>query len=142
MAEIEADVSTDYKLHRALQRRGIAMHLARLLNYDEYDVYIRWLMREYQSDPIPGHSRVTLAQIQQVDKEVFVRMADLTRAGLGLNRDGTYALDHVLSQVIHEPKIASLMNPRPFAVGNSNTCLLYTSPSPRDRQKSRMPSSA
>src|SRR5678809_826703 len=26
--------------------------------------------------------------------------------------------------------------------GNYNTCLLYTSPSPRDRQKSRMPSSA
>ena len=25
---------------------------------------------------------------------------------------------------------------------NFNTCLLYTSPSPRDRQKSRMPSSA
>src|SRR5665213_2961362 len=27
-------------------------------------------------------------------------------------------------------------------VGKSYTCLLYTSPSPRDRQKSRMPSSA
>ena len=26
--------------------------------------------------------------------------------------------------------------------GDANTCLLYTSPSPRDRQKSRMPSSA
>ena len=26
--------------------------------------------------------------------------------------------------------------------GMINTCLLYTSPSPRDRQKSRMPSSA
>ena len=26
--------------------------------------------------------------------------------------------------------------------GFSNACLLYTSPSPRDRQKSRMPSSA
>ena len=26
--------------------------------------------------------------------------------------------------------------------GSSRTCLLYTSPSPRDRQKSRMPSSA
>ena len=25
---------------------------------------------------------------------------------------------------------------------NGNNCLLYTSPSPRDRQKSRMPSSA
>ena len=27
-------------------------------------------------------------------------------------------------------------------VDNPNPCLLYTSPSPRDRQKSRMPSSA
>ena len=30
---------------------------------------------------------------------------------------------------------------KPF-LQNSTTCLLYTSPSPRDRQKSRMPSSA
>ena len=29
-----------------------------------------------------------------------------------------------------------------FKVGHAGTCLLYTSPSPRDRQKSRMPSSA
>ena len=29
-----------------------------------------------------------------------------------------------------------------FLLGYATTCLLYTSPSPRDRQKSRMPSSA
>ena len=29
-----------------------------------------------------------------------------------------------------------------FLISKQNTCLLYTSPSPRDRQKSRMPSSA
>ena len=29
-----------------------------------------------------------------------------------------------------------------FSLPNSKVCLLYTSPSPRDRQKSRMPSSA
>ena len=29
-----------------------------------------------------------------------------------------------------------------IVLGPDNTCLLYTSPSPRDRQKSRMPSSA
>ena len=32
--------------------------------------------------------------------------------------------------------------PGVFAAGDVTTCLLYTSPSPRDRQKSRMPSSA
>ena len=35
------------------------------------------------------------------------------------------------------------LNPNVFdATTYSGTCLLYTSPSPRDRQKSRMPSSA
>ena len=35
------------------------------------------------------------------------------------------------------------IHPGPFhPIGGSNICLLYTSPSPRDRQKSRMPSSA
>ena len=29
-----------------------------------------------------------------------------------------------------------------FGSSSTETCLLYTSPSPRDRQKSRMPSSA
>ena len=29
-----------------------------------------------------------------------------------------------------------------YMVAGNNDCLLYTSPSPRDRQKSRMPSSA
>ena len=33
-------------------------------------------------------------------------------------------------------------NPGLLAVHQAWTCLLYTSPSPRDRQKSRMPSSA
>ena len=32
--------------------------------------------------------------------------------------------------------------PARYLLGNTNICLLYTSPSPRDRQKSRMPSSA
>ena len=31
---------------------------------------------------------------------------------------------------------------KPGMIYNTVTCLLYTSPSPRDRQKSRMPSSA
>ena len=33
-------------------------------------------------------------------------------------------------------------DPKNFSEDNFITCLLYTSPSPRDRQKSRMPSSA
>ena len=39
--------------------------------------------------------------------------------------------------------LRNLINKTSFAMGNQDwSCLLYTSPSPRDRQKSRMPSSA
>ena len=38
--------------------------------------------------------------------------------------------------------IAQIAMTRAYRLGNTLTCLLYTSPSPRDRQKSRMPSSA
>ena len=37
--------------------------------------------------------------------------------------------------------LLALLKPRP-AEEQEEGCLLYTSPSPRDRQKSRMPSSA
>ena len=45
---------------------------------------------------------------------------------------------------ISDPKVnRDLIGPRAAMVSPwSTNCLLYTSPSPRDRQKSRMPSSA
>ena len=70
-----------------------------------------------------------------------------------LTQLGVDCLDIML---IHRPDV--LMNPheiaeafeklrsagkvKTFGVSNFTPCLLYTSPSPRDRQKSRMPSSA
>ena len=38
--------------------------------------------------------------------------------------------------------LSTVQSPPPVWVQMSTACLLYTSPSPRDRQKSRMPSSA
>ena len=49
------------------------------------------------------------------------------------------ALHDVLRRDIDE---ASQQGTHSLKTSSSDTCLLYTSPSPRDRQKSRMPSSA
>ena len=46
---------------------------------------------------------------------------------------------HQLREVHHN--LPQAVNPRPLT-GAERTCLLYTSPSPRDRTRSRMPSSA
>ena len=48
----------------------------------------------------------------------------------------------LVSQVFKENKLEPLVGDLAIAHSRYSTCLLYTSPSPRDRQKSRMPSSA
>ena len=54
-------------------------------------------------------------------------------------KDNSYSpeerAEDLVKQLTLEEKVSLMMD-------NSKPCLLYTSPSPRDRQKSRMPSSA
>ena len=52
---------------------------------------------------------------------------------------GTF-IDSTFGQGGYTKKILSYKNTQVIAIDRD--CLLYTSPSPRDRQKSRMPSSA
>ena len=53
-------------------------------------------------------------------------------------------LDNLLSDLVREQVLKNTREevPHSVAVKIEKSCLLYTSPSPRDRQKSRMPSSA
>ena len=84
------------------------------------------------------------AQIERKTKE--------TQISVTLNIDGTGQadistgigfLDHMLEQLArHSLMDITLKAKGDLHIDDHHTCLLYTSPSPRDRQKSRMPSSA
>ena len=81
---------------------------------------------------------------------------EAARAFLELQVDGRVSGAAAVSWVAGHPRFAALSRParaKAWSVADSNDngtlddaqfaiCLLYTSPSPRDRQKSRMPSSA
>ena len=54
---------------------------------------------------------------------------------------GAY-LAGVLAVNLHDTAAAALYSQRLLQLDPRNSCLLYTSPSPRDRTRSRMPSSA
>ena len=78
--------------------------------------------------------------------DVVIRFQGGHNAGHTLVIDGvTYKLRLLPSGIVRKNKISIIGNGvvvDPWIYNNSITCLLYTSPSPRDRQKSRMPSSA
>ena len=87
------------------------------------------------------YDRVAPADFNLVGARYFDE--DLSRSiGLELSQD--QLVDHFLR---FEPLSGSLKTPLALRYHGHqfrhyNPCLLYTSPSPRDRQKSRMPSSA
>ena len=64
------------------------------------------------------------------------------RAGRNVKRQGDAAAVTERPQPVYVPKVASAPAAVTTPVPDLESCLLYTSPSPRDRQKSRMPSSA
>ena len=111
-ADSVADLATDYKFVRALMRRGVALSLARLLDFKVHERLIAWYMKELQRSPPRGHAKVSYQQVADVDKEIFLRLAEETRGGLGLDpSDGSYVLSNILPFVLLEPRIVSMLNP-------------------------------
>ena len=72
-----------------------------------------------------------------IQKRLFTE-GSMVRAGQPL-----YQIDQRLYRASRDEALATLASAQATAAAaQAKACLLYTSPSPRDRQKSRMPSSA
>ena len=76
-------------------------------------------------DSQANSSKVLLPDYQTITKDQTIFKTILERQSLPIHKTAIPTLEIVPSHILL-----------------SNTCLLYTSPSPRDRTRSRMPSSA
>ena len=64
------------------------------------------------------------------------------RVLLGENGAGKTTLIKMMSGIYHPDSGSVVIDDTPVELPTVKACLLYTSPSPRDRTRSRMPSSA
>ena len=78
-----------------------------------------------------------MATAREAVASAGLTMADIAAIGITNQRETTVVWDRATGKAIHN---AIVWQDRRTA--DLCDCLLYTSPSPRDRQKSRMPSSA
>ena len=81
-------------------------------------------------------NKVLLLETGGSDKSIFIKMP--TALSIPMNTDKYAWQFHTEAEPYLDNR--KMHCPRGKVLGGS--CLLYTSPSPRDRQKSRMPSSA
>ena len=109
------------------------------------------MMQQYEpSSPRSNHSKgvenyfTDALLYQEIGKTSKESLPDDDDSG---NEADSESETDMLAILIGEPIVACLNNPQCNTPSEDEgewviNCLLYTSPSPRDRQKSRMPSSA
>ncbi|CAE7799744.1 unnamed protein product [Symbiodinium sp. CCMP2592] len=111
-SKITADTKSDLEVMQALRRRGVAYELAAIMSFEKHEELIDRLFMEYQWEPMPGFHPISFAQLQAADREVHVRMGELTRAGLVSGADGSLPLDGPVSQVLAGSHIQWMLMPR------------------------------
>ncbi|CAE7255625.1 unnamed protein product [Symbiodinium sp. CCMP2592] len=111
-AKITADTKSDLEVMQALRRRGVAYELAAIMSFERHEELIDRLFMEYQREPMAGFHPVSFSQLQAADREVHVRMGELTRAGLVPGADGSLPLDIPVSRVLAGSHIQWMLMPR------------------------------
>ena len=99
------------------------------------EIDIQDLFHKCQGQAPEKRERIT-EQLPESDRAVLLKL---------LESDAELESDDDFLQPVTLPESTDIQTPElenTATLSESGTCLLYTSPSPRDRQKSRMPSSA
>ena len=73
---VQADLSSDLKFTQAMARRGVALHLSNLCDYQVHEKLIRYYVREVQRLPPAGYKPVSFEQILRADIEMFRMLAE------------------------------------------------------------------
>ena len=60
--EDPADVSTELQLQFALKRRGVALHVAKVMSFSTHEKICKVLMKALNAKPLPGYAKVSLEQ--------------------------------------------------------------------------------
>lgn len=117
--EIKAEVTGDLKVKMALQRRALAYHLAGLGTYQKLDALIQRMYALMTREPVKGFRAVTLQQIINADREMWLQAAQQSRGKTLV--DPTRPLDAILEKVFESHDVSFHLLPLPVAQVNQSS---------------------
>ena len=97
---------------QAYTRRGLALEVADVMTFTVHEKLVDKVFQEYQREPPPGYSQVTLLQVTAADRRAWKLMSEQI---LGRNPAGRRLADVALEQVIGDPAFITLLLPLPGA---------------------------
>eukprot|EP00435_Cladocopium_sp_Y103_P022564 s4461_g5.t1 len=75
-AAISCSVTSELDLRNAFQRRSLAMDQAKLCSFREIEKWVQHLFLSHERSQPPGFSSLTLQQIIECDKQMFIRASN------------------------------------------------------------------
>eukprot|EP00973_Karenia_brevis_P031338 4324886-Karenia_brevis.AAC.1 len=112
-SEPPADTSTEAKFMLAMQRRGVALEIARLMTYKAHEKLVAKYLKAIRHPPIEGYKGVTMQQVYLADVEAFSQAANLLKCNLSEGDDGTLPMDAILSDLLGDAQIRMLLTQMP-----------------------------
>ena len=110
----------------ALTRRGYALSMANMVTLTVYQKYLAKLMSHFRRNPPPNHQRVTLQQILEADKAVWLYMVEQ-----GLKPKDK--LDQGLHEALASYQVAALLLPMQAGTKRKQQSPKRTGPSKHSR---------
>jgi len=92
----KAELNSDLRLEKTLQRRGIALDMANMITFEVHEKLVRHLMKSYMAEPPKNFRSIDMDQLRRADEVLFSLMVDATRNGIKPKADGTLPLDAAL----------------------------------------------
>ena len=111
--DIQAILTTELDVHNALRRRGAAYEIAQAMSFEVHETLLNFYFYELKKDPLEGFAQVSLAQVAAADRELHVRLAELTRGGLHPGPNGQLPLDDHVRALLQGPEIKWMLMPLP-----------------------------
>ena len=97
------DLSSDFRVHLALHRRGVAMHLAGAVDFETHRALVDKLFKHYLEVPPPGCERISLSQMKNADEWIWTELAAHVRQGLHPDGTQTFPADAELLRLLALP---------------------------------------
>ena len=110
---LQATLTTELDVHNALRRRGVAYEIAQAMSFEVHEALLNFYFYELKKDPLEGFSQVTLAQVAAADRELHVRLAELTRGGLHPGPGGELPLNDHVNALLQGPELKWMLMPLP-----------------------------
>lgn len=109
----DSNITGEHKLRLAFQRRALAYDLANIASFHDMEAWTHRLFEKMNETPMAGYKHVSVEQIMNADRALWVKMADETRSNLTTDPATGKSFDLSWNRLVNHPEVLAYLAPMP-----------------------------